>query len=335
MLASMRRHSSFPPRQRLNPSGLLIIALFCGGLGRSQTLTDNFSGYAAGSDAAPTWEPQAAGWTVIDGSYQGEEGASVWRAAPWVASARIACDLTVLEPLSGDWLTAGIGLQMDGRNYWALNLVVAPESQQRRHSTEMQEMLQGVWLAQAQTSTKLEQLPTRGAGLDWRVGQTYRFEVELTASKIVGLIRQGTEEVSRFGYRLDRPGPAVRLGLPMLRASGLKARFDNAAVTVTKSAAEPPAEPKKIVTWVSRPGPINHDTVADVLSIRVIRVIRGQRKYIDTAKRPNSPHIRFFQEGRPKRAASSAIVPRGPTPWPSARSGSWQSPCRYAGGPLP
>ena len=254
MLQGMRGHSLFPRVRRLRQNGLLILILFNGGLGWTQTLSDNFSSYFPESDAGPTWEPQAAGWTVIDGGYHGEEGASVWRAAPWAASARFACDVTVVEPLTGDWLTAGIGLQVDDRDYWALNLVAAPEGQQRRHSTEMQEMLQGVWLAQSQTSNHLEQLPSHGADFKWRLGQTYRLELELTTSNIIGRISQGTEEVSRFGYRLDSPSPAVRLGRPMLRASGLKVRFGNATVTVDKTAAAPPVEAKRIVPWLSRPG---------------------------------------------------------------------------------
>lgn len=240
--------------QQPKHNATLILALFFSGLGWGQTSTDNFSSYSPQSDAVPAWEPQTASWAVVDGAYQGEEGASVWRAAPWVASARFTCDVTVLEQLSGDWLTAGIGLQLDERNYWALNLVAAPENQERRHSTEMQEMLSGVWLAQAQDNTRLEQLPSRGAGFNWRPGQTYRLEIELTTSNIVGRILQGTEEVSRFGYRLDRPGPAVRFGQPMLRASGLKTRFDNATLAVVTAATPPRGEAPRIAQWVSRPG---------------------------------------------------------------------------------
>src|SRR5512133_1534876 len=200
--------SLFRGFQRSILNGLLIIALFSGGLGWSQTLTDNFASYPPESDAGPSWEPRAAGWTVIDGGYQGEEEGSVWRAAPWAASARFACDVTVREQLTGDWLTAGIGFQLDERNYWALNLVAAPEGQQRKHSAEMQEMLQGGWLAQVQTSTRLEQLPSHGTAFNWKLGQTYRLELDLTASNIIGRVLEGTEEVSRFGYRLDSTAPA-------------------------------------------------------------------------------------------------------------------------------
>ncbi|HWI56852.1 MAG TPA: hypothetical protein VNZ22_06480, partial [Bacillota bacterium] len=232
----------------------MLLALFSAALGRSQTLSDDFSSYAPESDAGPAWEAQAAGWAVIEGGYQGEEATSVWRAAPWATSVHFACDVTVLEPLTGDWLTAGIGLQINEGNYWALNLVVAPESQQRKHFIEIQEMLGGTWQAQGQTATHLEYLPSRGGEFNWQPGQTYRLELDLSVSNIVGRILQGTEEVSRFGYRLDNPGPAVRLGRPMLRASSLRTRFDNATVTVRTPASEPAREAKPTVPWASRPG---------------------------------------------------------------------------------
>jgi hypothetical protein len=254
MLGIMCRFRLPTSPRRLGRTATFLLALLSSGPGWSQPFTDGFSSYSPESDASPAWEPQAAGWTVVDGAYEGEEGASVWNAVPWANAVRFACDLTVLERLSGDWLTAGIGLQTDDRNYWALNLVAAPESQQRRPSTEMQEMLQGVWLAQSQGNTRLEQLPSNGAGFNWRLGQTYRLELDLTATTITGRILQGTNEVSQFGYRLDGSTSAVRMGCPLLRANGLKARFNNASVMVTERAAESLQKPKPVVPWVSRPG---------------------------------------------------------------------------------
>jgi len=254
MLTGMSGKNLLRSVWRLKQNGLFALALLSAGLGWSQTFTEDFSSYPTDSDAGPAWEPQAVGWTVTEASCQGEEGASVWRAVPWASSVRFACDVTVLEQLIGDWLTAGIGLRIDDQNYWGLNLVASPEAQQRKHSTEMQEMLRGVWLAQSQADTHLEPLLNQGAGFNWQLGQTYRLELDLTATNIVGRIRQGTEIVSQFGYRLDRKGPAVRLGVPMICASGLKARFDNAVVTVFTPASAPPAEPNRIAPWVSRPG---------------------------------------------------------------------------------
>jgi hypothetical protein len=141
MLACMHWLSLARKAPHLLRSGSLILFLLCGFGGQGQTLTDDFSGYKNGSDAGPAWEPQALGWTVVDGAYQGEDGASLWRRASWASAVRFSCDVTVLKELPGEWLTAGIGLQMDDENYWALHLVTAPEERQRKHTTEMQEML--------------------------------------------------------------------------------------------------------------------------------------------------------------------------------------------------
>jgi hypothetical protein len=232
---------------------LLVVSLLTGLAAHSETLTDRFSGYPEGSDASPVWEPQALGWKVIEGAYQGEEGASLWHEAPWASAMRFSCDLTILEELSGEWLTAGIGLQIDDENYWALHLVAAPEDRQRKRTTEMQEMLHGSWLAQYQAGTALKNLPGHGAGFHWQLGQPYRLEIELSASNIVGRILQEEKEVSRFGFHHAGDVPAVRFGRPILRANGLRARFGNATLTVLAQ-AEPPKPAVRNAPWVSRPG---------------------------------------------------------------------------------
>ncbi len=247
-------HDPPPPQHRLRRGAGLILICFSAALACGQNLSDRFQTYPHGSDAGPAWEPQSASWSVVENAYEGEEGSSVWRAVPWASSIRYTCEVTVLEELGGDWLTAGIGLQTDERNFWALNLVAAPESRQRRHFTELHEMLDGVWQAQGQAATRLEPLPSQGGDFDWRRGEVYRLELDLSASNIVGRVWRGTEEVSRFGYRLDQPGPAVRVVTPMVRVSGLRARFDNATVTVRTPAPEPVGKRDPIPPWTSRPG---------------------------------------------------------------------------------
>jgi hypothetical protein len=253
MLACMHWLSLARKAPHLLRSGSLILFLLCGFGGQGQTLTDDFSGYKNGSDAGPAWEPQALGWTVVDGAYQGEDGASLWRRASWASAVRFSCDVTVLKELPGEWLTAGIGLQMDDENYWALHLVTAPEERQRKHTTEMQEMLNGTWLAQYQAGTTLKSLPGHGSGFDWQIGQTYRLELDLNSSNIVGRILHDRKEVSRFGFHHAANVPAVRVGRPVVRASGLLARFDNATLTVT-SREQPPKPASRIAPWVSLPG---------------------------------------------------------------------------------
>ena len=112
--------------------------------GPAKTWRDDFSSRPAGSDAAPAWDPNTVGWEVRDGGYVGDSGTSVWQAVPLGAAVTFACDVTVLEQLRGDWLTAGIGLSADGQNYWAVNLVAAPEALKRRRMTEMHESLESI-----------------------------------------------------------------------------------------------------------------------------------------------------------------------------------------------
>ena len=248
------RPDPVPLRHRLGLGGWLILISVSAALARGQTLSDHFETYSEGSDAGPAWEPLSEGWAVAGGSYHGDAGSSVWRAGPWAGSVSFACELTVIEALPGDWLTAGIGLQTDERNFWALNLVAAPESQQRRHFTELHEMLEGVWQAQGQAATRLEPLPGQGWDFNWQAGETYRLELDLSVSNIVGRVWRGKEAVSRFGYRVDGSGPAVRVVRPMVRAQGLRTRFDRATVTVRAPAPEPVRERKPVPAWASRPG---------------------------------------------------------------------------------
>ena len=64
-------------------------------------------------------------------------------------------DVTVLEQLRGDWLVAGIGLAADDDNYWALNLVAAPESQQRRFGAAPRSSVRTLaWLSTSRSSQK-------------------------------------------------------------------------------------------------------------------------------------------------------------------------------------
>ncbi|MCX6897392.1 MAG: hypothetical protein NT105_01710 [Verrucomicrobia bacterium] len=221
--------------------------------GAAQTLRDDFSSYAAGSDGAPAWDAQSVGWEISNGGCIGDSGVSVWRATPFASVVTFACDVTVLEQLKGDWLVAGIGLQADEKNYWAVGLVAAPEAKQRRHTAELNESHDGHWLAAGIGNTRLPSLPGKG-GFDWQFNQTYRFEISLAADSITARITQGADELARFGFKLPTSTPAVRAGRPMLRASGLRVRFDNATVTVQQTAPEPKAEPQKFPPWASRKG---------------------------------------------------------------------------------
>ncbi|MEI7730720.1 MAG: hypothetical protein WCO56_14195 [Verrucomicrobiota bacterium] len=219
----------------------------------AQTLKDDFSSYRPGTEAGPAWEPNAVGWSVVSGGYEGDSGFSVWRKAPYASALTFACDITVLELLKGEWLTAGISIYSAETNFWGMNLVVTPEAQGRRHHVEMQEMLNGQWLAANLPGSRLQPLPEKG-GLNWQVGQTYRMEMRLTSSNIVGRIYQAGNEVAHFGYRFQPGVPCVSAGWPALHVSGLRARFDNATFEVQEVATRPLIGHPPIPRWLSREG---------------------------------------------------------------------------------
>lgn len=219
----------------------------------AQNLRDDFGTYAAGSDGTPIWEPGSEGWEMANGTYLAGDGSSVWRASPLAAGMTFACEVTVLELGQGDWLTAGIGIAADDRNYWALNLVIAPETQGRRHGTELQESVEGVWPAAGAAPTRLKLLSSRGENFDWHTNHTYRLELELTSATITGRVDDGTNEIAAISYELTNSVRAVRAGRPLLRLHGMRTRFGHAVATVTQTTLETRIAPQ-IPAWTSRPG---------------------------------------------------------------------------------
>jgi len=219
----------------------------------AQNLHENFSGYAAGSSGGPAWEPINEDWQVADGAYLGDDGYSLWQAVPFASEITFGCEVTVRELRPGDWLTVGIGIATDERNYWALNLVVTPEAQGRRHLTELQESVDGYWPAAGAPPTRLKWLSGKGEDFDWRTNRTYRMEIKLTSATITGRILDGDQEVAEISYELTKEVKAVRAGRPFLRVNGIRARFGNATAAVTQTAPETKATPE-IPAWTSRLG---------------------------------------------------------------------------------
>ena len=219
----------------------------------AQNLHDDFSAYSAGSDGSPAWEPGSEDWQMADGAYQCDDGNSLWQAVPFASEIAFACDVTVVDFHGGDWLTAGIGIAADDRNYWALNLVVTPENQGRRHGTELQESVDGYWPAAGAAPTRLKALPGKGQDFDWRTNRTYRLEITLTSAMITGRILDGTNDVAGMGYELTKDVRAVRAGRPFLRVNGMRTRFGNADAVVTQTTQETRAA-IKIPAWTSHPG---------------------------------------------------------------------------------
>lgn len=219
-----------------------------------QSIHDEFTASAEGGDGSPGWDAHSATWETSQGGYWGDEGISVWRAVPYAAAMDFACDVTVLELGKDEWLTAGIGMTADDQNYWAINLLVAPENQGRRHGAELQECVDGFWPAAGAAGSRLEPLPGKGESFAWRTNHMYRMEIQLSSTTINGRIFDGTNEPVQFGYRFTNQVKAVRAGRPMLRVNGLRARFENAVATVTQTAPEPVRVAVNHPAWIPRPG---------------------------------------------------------------------------------
>jgi hypothetical protein len=206
-------------------------------------------------DGTPAWEPETVGWEVGDGGYLGDSGRSAWRAVAFGDVVTFACDMTVLEQLSGSWLVAGIALGADDKHFWALNLAVAPDTQQRRRFVDMHESLAGRWLAEGLPESRLPHVSgSRGGEFQWQMNKPYRLELQLRHDEIVGRVSDAGREVARIGFRLNGNAPAVRAGRPVLRANGLRVRFANATATVEHAVPEPVVVRPSLPAWASRAG---------------------------------------------------------------------------------
>lgn len=221
----------------------------------AQTFTDDFDGYPNDGDGWPTWEADAVGIVMRHQAVEADGGVLRWRKVPYAAAVTFRCQLTVLAEVGRpeDWLTAGIGIMSDRRNYYQLNLVRAPKREKFRHFLELHECLSGHWLAESAEATRLVRLNSKGDAYDWRLGETYDLEMTLTPGRVNGRVTADGRELGRFGFRVPARVRAVRGGRPCLRAAGLRVRFDNAVATVSRKAPEPTVAPH-FPPWVSRPG---------------------------------------------------------------------------------
>lgn len=224
----------------------------------AQVFTDDYEAYAPGADGGPAWEPNSISFEAGDGAYWAESGESAWAAVPRASGVTFVCDVTPVEDAgrAADWRIAGIGIGDGFANCWALQLIAAPEAQGKRHYLELHESVNGAWLAESQTGTRLVSTVQQGGEFDWQWGATYRFELTLGEGQVSGRILSEDEVVGRFGFRLDGGVECIRSGRPFVRAANMRVRFDDARAEVVQVAQGPgegverPAAPP----WQSRPG---------------------------------------------------------------------------------
>jgi len=223
----------------------LLVYLVLGGVEHR----DSFN-YPDGSEGEPAWFAEV-GWEVRGGQMVAETRGrtfAILQSVPHGRKVTAEVVLTVAERKPGQWATAGLAIRRDEANYWHLALVEAPESEGRRHYVELQEMLDGHWLAQVDRA-KLSATSNVGTDFAWQYNRPYRLRIVLTPEGIEGAVSEldGTVR-SRRGYQFDNQ--AVTSGQPALDNDGFVSRFDDVAVTVGEPVDPPPKPVPTIKPYV-------------------------------------------------------------------------------------
>ena len=119
------------------------------------------------------------------------------------------------------WATLGIAIHDDDRNFWHVALVRSPpEDGPERHTFELCEMRDGVWLSQGIDKLKCLRRIHKGT---WKYGETYDTSLRLdrTAHVIFGVIKNSAGEILfSCAYELSAP-KAVVCGRPAFHSTGL------------------------------------------------------------------------------------------------------------------
>jgi len=119
------------------------------------------------------------------------------------------------------WATLGVAIHDDDRNFWHVALVRSPpEDGPERHTFELCEMRDGVWLSQGIDKLKCLRRIHKGT---WKYGETYDMSLRLdrTTHVIFGVIKNSAGEVLfSCAYELSAP-KAVVCGRPAFHSTGL------------------------------------------------------------------------------------------------------------------
>jgi len=136
-----------------------------------------------------------------------------------------------------DWKTAGLTLWRDERHHWRLNLVEAPDSTDKRHFVELQQMHAGQWLSREGIQPD-ESVAYSRAGWQWEYGTPYRLRLEWDDQHIVGEVWEGETLCWRAGWRF-----AGYHGMPGIIVNGFEATIREASIE-RREPFTPPAPPK-------------------------------------------------------------------------------------------
>jgi hypothetical protein len=226
-------------------SVLVVVALTVCAAAFAQpvTLTDDFSGYAAGSDGSPKWSTDVVSWEVRDGKYEFSGAGSPAMLANQPRYRTLTMEATVLvrKATNPEWKVVGLGFIDSPGNRWHLALVESPDNQNSRHLVELAQGKDGAWPTSAGTKTVVDD----GMNLNWQFNTPYRLRISLTAKGVEG-------EVSDMaGKRLARKvveftGDAVKQGRPHLQVGNLQGSFDDLKIVAADPVPESPAAEKTL-----------------------------------------------------------------------------------------
>ncbi|MGI5870396.1 MAG: hypothetical protein ACOX9C_13260, partial [Kiritimatiellia bacterium] len=135
---------------------------------------DDFSAYREGMPPSQAWFTQG-GWIVQKGGLQcGDvrQAAAAPADVPYGRTVTLEAKVTPLGATGSNWKTMGLAVYWDAKNYWLLCLTEFPGKEDgARHLIELNAMVDGVWQANVQGDTALEEWPPLQGGT-WRTGET-------------------------------------------------------------------------------------------------------------------------------------------------------------------
>lgn len=209
----------------------------------SARIDDDFRRYRTLADLERRWDLDSGFWSAEGGALHCD-GTGAALALPHSAphGARLLVEATIVprRATGTDWKTAGIGIQRDDGNYWRLSLVEQPESLGRGHFFELNEAVDGRWLANSEGDTRLQQSVSESAGGSWQFDHPYRLRLELSSEGIVGAVSELDGTVRwRLGFLFS--ARACTVGRPALAASNLAADYRDFRAEVLQKAPAPPA----------------------------------------------------------------------------------------------
>lgn len=232
-----------PCRMRLLAS-LAAILLACGVHAAPVSFKDDFRAYREGMPPSQAWFTQG-GWTVQRGGLQcGDvrQAAAAPADVPYGRTVTLEARVTPLGATGSNWKTTGLAVYWDAKNYWLLCLTEFPGKEDgAKHLIELNAMVDGVWQANVQGDTALEEWPPLQGGT-WRTGETCTMRLAMTAEGIRGTIADSTgKRIYERGYRFQDGVKTVRAGVPVLWNQSFDTRFDDVALVVD-DAVEPPED---------------------------------------------------------------------------------------------